>query len=164
MSTRVYCEGFVYQQRKYGWTSCSSERFYILKNFIVSVYNCKRDATLSKSPIETFEIKAGQLVDAQENAIELNTIEASSRVVRVPSRVELVKWITAFHRLEEIQRQDQERSSPKVKFYDTVRIRTVPSLSSHEISILFYSQQDMIRFTIDAYSLRSRIRSFIYRI
>ena len=170
--TYVYCDGYVYY-RKSKWLPWN-KRYYVLRNCHVQVFLKKAHVPHRDKMMDSFQIISGAIAPNVFNGLEFRRAtnqgeEVEVHAVRVDTRAELVRWLTAFHELHANADKKNKEETPerKVSFYENVRIRTVPNLTPDEIQDLFYTEEDVQQFCINAYSLRSRtgdyLKSFISR-
>ena len=167
-SSIVYCEGYARIKRRnvLTWTT----RFLVLTHTNLLLFHNKQDATYRRNVVESLLLKSGRVSPKNDLTIEFTLADGREVLGRVFSRADQFQWITAFYQLamtsEVVRRpksasmdaQDPKKAAEKrhVSFFGSVKVRTIPTLPDDQVLELFYSKQDVEKFSAQATSLRTR--------
>uniref|UniRef100_A0AAV1URY7 PH domain-containing protein n=1 Tax=Peronospora matthiolae TaxID=2874970 RepID=A0AAV1URY7_9STRA len=163
-SSTVYCEGYARIKRRnvLTWTT----RFLVLTHTNLLLFHNKQDATYRRNVVESLLLKSGRVSPKNDLTIEFTLADGREVLGRVFSRADQFQWITAFYQLamtSEVVRRPKSASmdaqDPKkrhVSFFGSVKVRTIPTLPDDQVLELFYSKQDVEKFSAQATSLRTR--------
>ncbi|CAI5737752.1 unnamed protein product [Hyaloperonospora brassicae] len=167
-SSIIYCDGYARVKRRNAltWTT----RFLVLTHTDLLVFHNKQDASHRRNVIESLVLASGRMAPKHDLTLEFTLADGRQVLGRVFSRADQLQWVTACYqvamRSDVVRRPtsaSMDAADPKkaveqrrVSFFGSVKVRTIPTVPDEQVLELFYSKQDVEKFSAQAASLRLR--------
>lgn len=174
VASAIYCDGYarIKSRNALTWNT----RFLVLNNTELLVYANKQDAGHRRNALERLELVSGRVTPKYELGVDFTITDGRKLLARMFSRTDLTQWVSAFYQiamLSDVRRvksaslgDDIAVEKRQVSFFDSVLVRTIPTIPDDQVPELFYSKKDVEKFTEQASSLLRRTEtavSFVLR-
>lgn len=176
-------ESYLRIKKRGALTTCT--RYLVMRNAQLIWFNSKQEAQYRRGVLDIGNLISAKLMTIRGELSLSMVLEGGKEFIgRTFNRADLAKWITAFHRFNiksepkacnirsassinsespsnQCEMDDLEKPPRHVTFHSNVIVRVIPVMSAEEMSKMFYTRKDMIKFSAQATSLFCRTEEVV---